>query len=166
MNNNVNYVDSFGVEHILKEIKIFIGNESIRTNIFRVQAYDSVMCSYFCIRFIDFMLKGKSLTDFTNLFSRNDFKKNDEIILNYFLKWFKISSMKQCYCLKCKNNTGSINPKDLKTNDGKTMLLSKCVIYGTKKSRLIKEHEAKEILSSLGLKTPLSKIPLLNDLLF
>ena len=94
MNNNVNYVDSFGVEHILKEIKIFIGNESIRTNIFRVQAYDSVMCSYFCIRFIDFMLKGKSLTDFTNLFSRNDFKKNDEIILNYFLKWFKISSMK------------------------------------------------------------------------
>ena len=85
-NNNVNYVDSFGVEHILKEIKIFIGNESIRTNIFRVQAYDSVMCSYFCIRFIDFMLKGKSLTDFTNLFSRNDFKKNDEIILNYFLK--------------------------------------------------------------------------------
>ena len=86
LNNNVNYVDSFGVEHILKEIKIFIGNESIRTNIFRVQAYDSVMCSYFCIRFIDFMLKGKSLTDFTNLFSRNDFKKNDEIILNYFLK--------------------------------------------------------------------------------
>ena len=86
LNNNVNYVDSFRVEHILKEIKIFIGNESIRTNIFRVQAYDSVMCSYFCIRFIDFMLKGKSLTDFTNLFSRNDFKKNDEIILNYFLK--------------------------------------------------------------------------------
>ena len=86
LNNNVNYVNSFGVEHILKEIKIFIGNESIRTNIFRVQAYDSVMCSYFCIRFIDFMLKGKSLTDFTNLFSRNDFKKNDEIILNYFLK--------------------------------------------------------------------------------
>ena len=86
LNNNVNYVDSFGVEHILKEIKIFIGNESIRTNIFRVQAYDSVMCSYVCIRFIDFMLKGKSLTDFTNLFSRNDFKKNDEIILNYFLK--------------------------------------------------------------------------------
>ena len=86
LNNNVNYVDSFGVEHILKEIKIFIGNESIRTNIFRVQAYDSVMCSYFCIRFIDFMLKGKSLTDFTNLFSRNDFKKNDEMILNYFLK--------------------------------------------------------------------------------
>ena len=86
LNNNVNYVDSFGVEHILKEIKIFIGNESIRTNIFRIQAYGSVMCGYFCIRFIDFMLKGKSLTDFTNLFSRNYFKKNDKIILNYFLK--------------------------------------------------------------------------------
>ena len=51
--------------------------------------------------------------------------------------------MKKCYCLKWKNNTGSINPKDLKINNCKTMLLSKCVIYGAKKSRLIKEHEAK-----------------------
>ena len=74
-NNDVTYFDSFGVEHIPKEIKAFIGNKNIKTNIFRIQAYDSVMCGYFCIGFIDFMFKGKSLTDFTNLFSPNDFQK-------------------------------------------------------------------------------------------
>ena len=72
-NNDVTYFDSFGVEHIPKEIKTFIGNKNIKTNIFRIQAYDSIMCGYFCIGFIDFMLKGKSLTDFTNLFSPNIF---------------------------------------------------------------------------------------------
>ena len=82
----VTYFDSFGVERIPKEIKKFINNnKSIIANIFRTQAYDSVMCGYFCIGFIDFMLKGNNLTDFTNLFSPNDFKKNDDIILNYFL---------------------------------------------------------------------------------
>ena len=79
--NNVTYFDSFGVEHIAKEIKEFIGRYLfIITNIFRIQAYDSVMCGYFCIGFIDFMLKGKTLTEFTNLFSPNNFKKNDHII--------------------------------------------------------------------------------------
>ena len=58
-NNNVIYFDSFGVEHIPKEIKAFINNKNIKTNIFRVQAYDSIMCGYFCIVFIDFMLVGK-----------------------------------------------------------------------------------------------------------
>ena len=53
-------------------------------NIFRIQAYDSIMCGYFCIRFIDFMLAGKKLTDYTNLFSPYNFKKNDNIILSYF----------------------------------------------------------------------------------
>ena len=75
----------FGVEHIPKEIKIFIDKSIVVTNIFRIQAYDSVMCGYFCIGFIDFMLAGKTLTDFTNLFSPNNFKKNDEIILKYFI---------------------------------------------------------------------------------
>ena len=84
-NNSVTYVDSFGVEHIPKEIKKFINNKNIIANIFRIQAYDSVMCGYFCIRFIDFMLKGNSLTNFSNHFSPNNFKKNDDIILNYFL---------------------------------------------------------------------------------
>ena len=60
----VTYFDSFGVEHIPKEIKKFINNKNIITSIFRIQAYDSVMCGYFCIGFIDFMFKGNSLTDF------------------------------------------------------------------------------------------------------
>ena len=68
-NNNVTYFDSFGVEHIPKEIRTFIGNKNIKTNIFRIQAYDSVMCGYFCIGFIDFMVAVKNLTNFTNLFS-------------------------------------------------------------------------------------------------
>ena len=86
LNNNVTYFDSFGVEHVPKEIKKFIGNKKIKANIFRIQAHNSVMYGYFCIRFINFMLEGKSLTDFTNLFSPNDFKKSDDITLNYFMK--------------------------------------------------------------------------------
>ena len=85
-NKNVTYFDSFGIEHIPKEVKKFIGNRNIISNIYRIQNYDAVMCSYFCIRFIDYMFKGKSLTDYTNLFSPNNFKKNDDIILNYFSK--------------------------------------------------------------------------------
>ena len=80
--NNATYFDSFGVEHIPKEIKKFIGNKSIITNIYRIQAYDSIMCRYFYIGFIDFMLKSTSLIDYTNLFSPNE--KNDKIILKYF----------------------------------------------------------------------------------
>ena len=67
------YFDSFSVEHIPEEIKKCIGNKNIKANIFRVQANDSVMCGYFCIGYIDFMLAGKKLTDFTNLFSPYDF---------------------------------------------------------------------------------------------
>ena len=84
-NNDVTYFDSFRKEHISKEINTFIGNKNIKTSIFRIQAYDSIMCRYFCIGFIDFMLAGKTLTEFTNLFSPNNFKKNDDIILNYFM---------------------------------------------------------------------------------
>ena len=72
-NNNVTCFDSFGVEHIPKEIKKFIERSIILRNIVRTQAYDSVMCGYFCIGFIDFMLKAKRLTDFANLFLPNDF---------------------------------------------------------------------------------------------
>ena len=59
--NNVTYFDSFGVEHIPREIKKLIGHKNIITNIYRAQAYNSIMCGYFCIGFIDFMLKGKRL---------------------------------------------------------------------------------------------------------
>ena len=83
--NEVTYFDSFGIEYLQKEIKKSIGNKSIKTNIFRIQDYNSVMCGYFCILFIDFMLKNKTLNEFTNLFSPNDFKKNDEIISKYFV---------------------------------------------------------------------------------
>ena len=81
----LNYFDSFGVEHILKEIKAFIDYPlSIKTDIFRIQAYDSIMCGYFCIGFIDFVLAGKTLTEFTNLYSANNFKK----MMVYFKQFY------------------------------------------------------------------------------
>ena len=80
------YFDRYGIEHISKEINKFIGNSDIKSNIFRMQAYDSIMCGYFCIEFISYMLKGKTLLDYTNLFSPNDFKKNDKIIKKIFKK--------------------------------------------------------------------------------
>ena len=83
-NNTVTYFDSFGVEHIPKESMKFIGSNNIITNIYRIQAYGSIMCGYFCIGFINFMFNGNSLTDYTGLFSPNDLKKNDDIILKYF----------------------------------------------------------------------------------
>ena len=84
-NNDVTYFDSFEVEHIPKEIETFISNKNIKTNIVRIQAYESTPCGYFCIGFIGFMLAGKTLTAFTNLFSPNNFKKNGDMILNYFI---------------------------------------------------------------------------------
>ena len=73
--SEIGYFDSFGVEHVPEEIKEFVGNKNIITNIFRVQANNSVMCAYFCIGFSDFMVADKKLTDFTNFFSPYDFKK-------------------------------------------------------------------------------------------
>ena len=84
--NDIIYFDRFGVENIPKEIKKFIKTKNITTNIYRIQTYDSITCVYFCIGFIDFMLKSKSLLDYINLFSPNDYEKNDKIILRYFLK--------------------------------------------------------------------------------
>ena len=82
--NKVIYFDSFGIEHIPEEINKFIGNKKIKASIFRIQAYDSIMCGYFCIEFINYMLKGRKLLDYTNLFSPNDFKKNK--LLKEYLK--------------------------------------------------------------------------------
>ena len=70
------------------------------------------------------------------------------------------------YCLKCKKNTESINPKVSKTTNSKMVILSKSTICGNKKSKFIKEQQAKGLLSNLGLRTPLNKIPLLGDILF
>ena len=109
LNQNIVYFDSFGVEHIPKEINKFIRSKELRAkalgsavghavhneikiNIFRIQAYASVMCGYFCIKFINYMLKGKTLLDYTNLFSPNDFKKNDQVIKRIFKnEYYKIN---------------------------------------------------------------------------
>ena len=83
--NEVIYFDSFGVEYIPKEINKFIGNKKIKARLFRIQAYDSTMCGYFCIEFINYMLKGKTLLlDYIRLFSPKDFKKNDRVIKRIF----------------------------------------------------------------------------------
>ena len=74
-NKTVTYSESFGIELIPKDVKTFIGNRNIVTNIYRIQNYDSVMCGYFCIGFINYVFKGRSLTDYTNLFSPNNFLK-------------------------------------------------------------------------------------------
>ena len=81
---SVTYFNSFGVEHISKEIRESIENKNITTYIYRIQAYGSIICRYFCIEFIDFILKGKSLLKYTNLFSPSEHKKNDKIIFKYF----------------------------------------------------------------------------------
>ena len=70
------------------------------------------------------------------------------------------------YCLKCKKDTENINPRISNTSNGRTMVLLKCAICGSKKSRFTKNQEAKGLLSKLGIKTPLSKVPILGDILF
>ena len=78
LNKNVTSFDSFGVEYIPKEIKTFIDRSIVVANIFRIQ-------TYFCIELYDFMLAGKNLTYVSNLFASNNFKKNDDMILKYFM---------------------------------------------------------------------------------
>ena len=70
------------------------------------------------------------------------------------------------YCLKCRKNTESKNPKTARTKNGRIMLLSNCVVCDSKKSKFLKQQEASGLLSSLGIKAPLSKIPLVGPLLF
>ena len=70
------------------------------------------------------------------------------------------------FCLKCRKDTENINPKVSKTSNGRTMVLSKCAICGSKKSRFIKNQEAKGLLRNLGVRTPLNKVPILDDILF
>ena len=91
-NNEVIYFDSFGVEYIPKEIMERIEhssleNKNIKSNIFRIQDNNLIMCGYFCVLFIEYMLNNKTLTDFTNLFSPWNFKKNDEIIRKFSIKF-------------------------------------------------------------------------------
>ena len=72
----------------------------------------------------------------------------------------------ETYCLKCKKNTKNINPKISSSSNGRAMILPKCAICGSKKSRFIKNQESKGLLSNLGIRTPLSKVPILGDIFF
>ena len=81
--NEVIYFNSFGVENIPEEINKFIGNKKIKANIFRIQAYDSIMCGYFCIEFINYMLKGKTLLDYTNYFLLMILKTTIKLLKEY-----------------------------------------------------------------------------------
>ena len=83
-NKGRSYDVSLVVEHIPKEIKNFMRNKNIMTNIYSIQAYNSIVYGYFCIRFIEFILEGKSLLDCSNLFSPNNYEQNDKIIPKYF----------------------------------------------------------------------------------
>ena len=78
------YFDSFGIEHIPDEVLKFLKGKDLEANIFRVQSKKSVLCGYFCIKFLEYMFHGKTLTDFTRLFSPTDFNKNDKTVLKLF----------------------------------------------------------------------------------
>ena len=93
---NIQMLVHTGLLSFVKKVKLFIlmlslflkklnyWNKNIKANIFGVQANNSIMCGYFCIGFIDFIIAGKKLTDFTSMFSPHDFEKNDSIIFSYF----------------------------------------------------------------------------------
>ena len=85
-----------------------------------------------------------------------------ELLITVWNRKYKIES----YCVRCKKYTKNINPRVSNTSNGKTMILSKCATWSSKKPRFIKNQEAKWLSSSLGLRAPLSKVPLLDDILF
>ena len=107
--NETVYFDSFCVEHVPEEIKEFVRNKNIKANIFRVQANNSVICGYFRIGFIDFMLAGKKLTDFKNMFPPHDFKNNDDIILSY-------STMNECNSIETVDRTNLTEETKIRLN--------------------------------------------------
>ena len=82
--NTAVYFDSFGIEHIREKLLNKVRDKSITHNIFRIEDNESIMCGFYCIAFIEYVLAGKTLFDYTNLFSPNDYKKNCKIIYNYF----------------------------------------------------------------------------------
>ena len=156
--NNVAYFDSFGAEHIPKELKAFINRTScsashkknITTNIFRIQAYDSIMCGYFCTGFIDFILAGKTLTEYTNLFSLNNFKKNNDIVLSYFVN--NILKMDECnfikiYFHKTPNMYPNLNAIPLNTNISNEQQFKLNKINETKDFFFFVEIRERELIS-------------------
>ena len=82
--NTVVYFAYFRIEHIPQEVFSKIRDKSITRNIFRIQDNEAITCGFYCITFIEYILTGRNLLEYTNLFSPNDYKKNDKIIYNYF----------------------------------------------------------------------------------
>ena len=82
--NTAVYFDCFGIEYIPQKVLNKIKDKWITHNIFRIQDNESIMCGFYFIAFIEYMLTGKNLLDYTNLFSPNDYKKNEKIIYKYF----------------------------------------------------------------------------------
>ena len=120
-----------------------------------------------------YKIKGKSkyvicLTERTFIDKNEDkygLESELEIYLQFFVDWYYKSEM-ESHCLKCRKYTENIDPQVSSTSNGRTMILSKCTICNSKKSKYIKNQEAKGLLSKLGVKTPLNKIPILGDILF
>ena len=112
------------------------------------------------------MMNGqRSDVEKTNLIEENKKMGINEVINNSLKQQIHTYKMKSYY-LKCRKDAESVNPKLSVTNNGKTVILSKCGVFGNRKSRFIKNQEAKGLLSKLDLKTPLSKVPILGDILF
>ena len=110
------------------------------------------MCGYFCIGFIDFMLKGKSMLDYTKLFSLNEYEKNDKIIKKLFLRIdFQKVRMKKIYCTKCKKYKEFKKDKISYICDKTLLLSSTCNKCGSENAKIFKEEESIEILKILGL---------------
>ena len=145
-NNNVAYFDSFGVEHIPKEIKKLIVNKNVITNIYRIQKYDSIICGYFRIGFIDFMLKSKSLLDYTNCFLLIIMRR---II---FTKIFSITKkMKKLYCVNC-GKYRKFEKLQMSYLLEKILVLSIiCSKCKNDYEKFFKEEKSVEILKPLGL---------------
>ena len=78
------YFDSFGISYIYQKVLNKVTDKSITHNIFRIQDNESILCGFYCIAFIEYMLAGKTLLDYTNLFSPNDYRKNDKITYKCF----------------------------------------------------------------------------------
>ena len=144
--NDAIYFCSFGVEHILRKIKKFIGSKFITTNIFRIKACASIVCGHFCIEFIDFIWKGKKLLEYTNLFSPSEYER---MIKQYF-KILKVK-IKNIYCIVCGKYKKFKNPKISYSLDKILVLSIICSKCSNENKKIFKEEESIEIIQVLDL---------------
>ena len=157
------YFDSFGVEYIPKKIKKSIGNKNIKTNIFRIQSYDSIM--FLVSKYLPvFDYSNKILTVVLTVFSSTNIfahvkgkKKLLGLITSVFSLLFSLF-----FEIVIKLEQENKDPKVFKAKNERLILKSVCSVCNNKKSRFISKNEGSGLLSSLGIRTPLSKAPLLN----